>query len=127
MEFSVDKHLKTDEPSGTVYLSTKPRPIKVVNTAPSNNMRADEIANKTTKTGKVTAVVAVTNIFCKKKCNLRCANSGNEKPSCQKLENANFPEENSCGLRNLYLITRKGRLPKKLAPTLKKLEINSTN
>jgi hypothetical protein len=34
-------------------LSTEPRPIKVVDTAPSNNMRADKIVIKTAKTGKV--------------------------------------------------------------------------
>ncbi len=38
-------------------MSTEPRPIKVATTAPSDTMRADEIAIKTTKNGKVTAVV----------------------------------------------------------------------
>jgi hypothetical protein len=33
MELDVDKRLKIDEPLGTIYLSHKPRPIKVVNTA----------------------------------------------------------------------------------------------
>ncbi len=45
--FSADKHLKIDKPLCSVYLSTEACPIKVVNTAPSNNMRADKIANKT--------------------------------------------------------------------------------
>jgi hypothetical protein len=47
-------------------LSHKPCPIKVVNTALSETTKADEIASKTTKTGKVTAVVAVMRIFRKK-------------------------------------------------------------
>jgi hypothetical protein len=47
-------------------------------------MRADEIAIKTAKTGKVTAVVTVISIFCKKKCNLRSANSRNKKLSHQR-------------------------------------------
>jgi hypothetical protein len=65
-------------------------------------------------------------IFCKK-CNLWNAKFGDEKPSCQKMESADFPEENSRGPRNLYQKTRKGRLSKKLASKSKKLELNSTN
>jgi hypothetical protein len=49
MGFSVDKYLKIDKFLGTVYQSTKPRPIKVTNTVPSNNMRANEIAIETAK------------------------------------------------------------------------------
>ncbi len=63
MELDVDKHLKIDEPLGTIYSSHKPHPIKVINTALSETTKADEIANKTTKTGKVTGVVAVMSIF----------------------------------------------------------------
>jgi hypothetical protein len=59
----VDKHLKIDEPLGNIYSSHKPRLIKVVNTALSETMKADQIAIKTEKTGKVTAVVAVMSIF----------------------------------------------------------------
>jgi hypothetical protein len=66
MGFSVDKHLKTDKLSGTVYLSTEPRLIKAINTATSENKRADEIASKTAKTGKLTAVVTVMSIYYKK-------------------------------------------------------------
>jgi hypothetical protein len=77
-------------------LSTEPCPIKVINTAPSNNMRAGEIANETAKTGKVVAVVAVMSIFCKKKCNSQSANYGNKKLCRQKAESANFPKEKSC-------------------------------
>jgi hypothetical protein len=57
MGFSVDKRLKLDKPLGTIYLSTKPHPIKVANTALSKTTRANEIAIKTAKTGKVTAMV----------------------------------------------------------------------
>jgi hypothetical protein len=51
-------------------MSTVSLPIKVVNTAHSNTTWADEIANETTKTSKVTVVVAMMSIFCKKKCKL---------------------------------------------------------
>jgi hypothetical protein len=59
MGFSVDKHLKIDEPLGTVYSSTEPHLIEVAATTPYEIMRADEIAIKTTKTGMVTAVIMV--------------------------------------------------------------------
>jgi hypothetical protein len=67
MGFSVDKRLKIDKPLCTIYLSTEPCPIKVVDTAPSETTRANEIAIKTAKTSKVTAVVAVMSIFSEKK------------------------------------------------------------
>ncbi len=41
MELYADKHLKIDEPLGTIYSSHKPCPIKVVNTALSETMKAD--------------------------------------------------------------------------------------
>ncbi len=66
----VDKHLKIDEPLETIYSTHKPRPIKVVETALSETMKADEIVSKTAKTGKVTAVVAVMSIFKKTRCKL---------------------------------------------------------
>jgi hypothetical protein len=84
-----------DEPLGTIYSSHKPRPIKVVDTALSETMKADQIAIETAKTGKVTAVVAVMSIFSKKKIKLQSTNLRNERPSCQKVERANFPEENT--------------------------------
>ncbi len=90
MGLDVDKRLKIDKPLGTIYLSHKPRPIKVVNTAPSETTKADEIAIKTAKTRKVTAVVAVMSIFSRKRCELQSANLGNKKPSRQKAERANF-------------------------------------
>ncbi len=54
--------LKLDKPFGTVYSSTESRLVKVAATAPSNNVRADEITIKTTKTDKLTAVVVVMSI-----------------------------------------------------------------
>jgi hypothetical protein len=65
-DFGVDKCLKIEKPLVTAYSSTEPCPIKVIATAPSDNMRADEIAIKPAKTGKVTAVVALMSIFSKK-------------------------------------------------------------
>ncbi len=46
---------------------------------------------------------------------------------CQKVERANFPEENTHGLRSLSQKSRKGWIPKKLAPKSKKLELNCIN
>ncbi len=53
-----------------MYLSHKPRPIKVVNTALSETTKADEIASKTAKTRKVIAVVLVMSIYTLK--DLKC-------------------------------------------------------
>jgi hypothetical protein len=108
-------------------LSHKPQPIKVANTALSETTKADEIAIKTAKTGKVTAVVAVMSIFSRKRCKLQTANLGNEKPSCQKVESANFPEGNTHGLRSPSQKLRKGRIQKILASKSEKLELNCTN
>ncbi len=47
-------------------MSTEPCPIKVVDTAHSKNLRADEFVIETAKTGKVSAVVALMSIFSKK-------------------------------------------------------------
>ncbi len=63
MGLDVDKRLKIDEPLGTIYSSQEPHPIKVVDTALSETTKADEIAIKTAKTRKVTAVVAVMSIL----------------------------------------------------------------
>jgi hypothetical protein len=41
-------------------------PIKVIDTAPGIPMKADEIANKSAQTSKMTAVVMVMSIYCKK-------------------------------------------------------------
>ncbi len=47
MGLDEDKRLKIDEPLGTIYLSHKPHPINVANTALSETTKADEIAIKT--------------------------------------------------------------------------------
>jgi hypothetical protein len=127
MGFSVDKCLKIDESLGSIYSSHKPRPIKVPNTALSETTKADEIAIKTAKTGKVTVLVAVMSAFSKKRCKSWSANLGNEKPSCQKAERANFLEENTRRLRSPSQKSRKGQILKKLAFKSKKLELNCTN
>jgi hypothetical protein len=111
---------------GTIYLSHKPHPIKVVDKALSQTMKADEIAIKTAKSGTVTALVAVMNIFGNKGCKLRSANLRNEKPSCQKAERA-FPEGKTRGSRSLSQKSRKGQILKKLASKSKKLELKCTS
>jgi hypothetical protein len=83
-------------------LSTEARPIKVINTALSNNMRANEIAIETAKTGNVTAEVAVMSIYCRKKCKPGSISSGNKKPSHQKAESADFLEENFQKTKKLF-------------------------
>jgi hypothetical protein len=108
MELSVDRHFKIDKPLEPIYLSHKPHPIKVVDTALSKAMKADEIAKETTTTSKVTAVVAVMSIFKRKRCELRSTSLGNERPSCQKAERANFLQENTRGLQNFSQKSRKG-------------------
>jgi hypothetical protein len=45
----------------------------------------------------------------------------------KKAERANIPEENTRGSRSPSQKSRKGRIPKKLAPKSKKLELNCTN
>jgi hypothetical protein len=127
MELSVDKCPILDKPLGTIYSSTEPRQMKVANTAPSETTRADEATIKTAETGEVTAVVVVLSIFSEKRCKLRSANCRNKKPSHQKGESANFPEEITRRLRSFSQKTRKGLIPKKLAPKSKKLELNHTN
>ncbi len=62
MELYVDKHLKIDKPLEPIYSSHKPRLIQVVDTALSETTKADEITSKTTKIGKVNAVVAIMSI-----------------------------------------------------------------
>ncbi len=90
-------------------------------------LRLMKLQLKLQKTGKVTAVVAVMWFFRKKRCKLRSAYLRNEKSSRQKAERADFPEENTHWLRSLSQKLREGRIPKKLAPKLKKLELNRTN
>jgi hypothetical protein len=116
-----------DQPLEPIYLSHKPHPIKVADTALSIATKADEIAKETAETGKVTAVVTVMSIFKRKRCKLRSASLGNERPSRQKVERANFSQENTRGLRNISQKSRKRWIPKKLASKLKKLELNCSN
>ncbi len=61
--FSLDKRLKLVKLLGTVYITTEACSIKVVKTAPSKTIRADNIAIETAKTSKVTAVVTVMSIL----------------------------------------------------------------
>jgi hypothetical protein len=75
----------------------------------------------------VTAVVTVMSIFSRKRCKLRSVNLGNEKPSFQKAERANFPEENTHGSRSPSQKLRKGQIQKKLVSKLKKLELKCTS
>jgi hypothetical protein len=96
MGFSIDKHLKLDKPLGTVYMFTEVHPTKVIDSTPSKHMRADEIAIETAKPGKMTVMVAVMSIFCRKKCKSRSANPGNKKPSCKKAESLIFGVKQSC-------------------------------
>jgi hypothetical protein len=69
----------------------------------------------------------VMSIFKRKRCKLRSTNLGNKRPSCQKAERADFPEENIPGSKSLSQKSRKGQIPQKLASKLKKLELNCTN
>jgi hypothetical protein len=108
-------------------MSHKPHPIKVINTALSKATKADKIAKETAETRKVTVVVVVMSIFKRKRCKSRSASLGNERPSHQKAERANFLQENTRGSQNLSQISRKGWIPKKLASKSKKLELNCTN
>jgi hypothetical protein len=64
-----DKHLKLDEPIGQNLMSTTAHPIKVTTTAcpDPEGFRDTEITKVFSKTGKVTAVVAVMTIFNKHK------------------------------------------------------------
>ena len=58
----VDKHLKLEQPSGIDLKSTNTRPIKATKLA-LDIIRANGIAIENSKTGKVTAVVAILKVF----------------------------------------------------------------
>jgi hypothetical protein len=73
-------------------LSTEPHPIKVATTAP-DNIRADEIAINTAKTGKVTAVVTVMSIFCRERCNSQNAKSRDKKLLAKRQKVPNYQRE----------------------------------
>jgi hypothetical protein len=72
MGFRGDKHLIIDKPTGHNYMSSETCPIKVTN-LDSEKIRANEIAIENSKTGKVTAVVAVMYLSKDKICNSRSA------------------------------------------------------
>ncbi len=58
----VDKHLKLEQPSGIDLKSTDSRPIKATKLA-LDIIRANKITIENSKTGKVTAVVAILKVF----------------------------------------------------------------
>jgi hypothetical protein len=58
----VDKHLKLEQPLGIDLNSTDTHPIKATKLA-LDIIRANKIAIKNSKTGKVTAVVAILKVF----------------------------------------------------------------
>jgi hypothetical protein len=75
-----DKRLKIIKLMGNNFLTTTAfRPIKAINTASSvpKGSRVDQKPIESSKTGKVTTVVAVMTIFCKNKRNLWNANLQN--------------------------------------------------
>jgi hypothetical protein len=123
----VDKRPKIDRPFETIYSSHKPRPIKVVDTALSETAKADEIASKTAKTGKVTAVVLVMRFFRKKDVNCGALVSEIRGHLAKRQKEPIFLQENARQLRSLSQKLRKGWIPKKLVPKSKKLELNCTN
>jgi hypothetical protein len=70
----VDKHLKLEQPSGIDLKSTDTRPIKTTKLL-LDTIRDNEIAIENSKTGKVTAVVAILKVLGDK------SNSHNSNPS----------------------------------------------
>ena len=71
----VDKRIKLVQPSGVQLKSTDTRPIKATKLA-LDTIRANETAIENSKTGKVTAVVAILKIFGDNIRNSRNANPG---------------------------------------------------
>jgi len=58
----LDKRLKLEQPNGIHLISTDSHPIKATKLA-LDTIRANEIAIENSKTGKVTAVVAILKVF----------------------------------------------------------------
>jgi hypothetical protein len=89
MSGPVDKRLKLELPSGIHLKSTDTRPIKATKLA-LDTIRANEIAIENSKTGKVTAVVAILTVFGDNVRNSRSANPGkllnkpNNRPNLKK-------------------------------------------
>ncbi len=71
----VDTRIKLEQPSGVQLKSTDTRPIKATKLA-LDTIRANEIAIENSKTGKVTAVVAILKVFGGDTRNSRSANPG---------------------------------------------------
>jgi hypothetical protein len=71
----VDKRLKIDQPSGIHLNSTDTHPIKATKLA-LDTIRANEIAIENSKTGKVTAIIAILKVFADNTHNSRSANPG---------------------------------------------------
>ena len=69
----VDKRLKLEQPPGIHLKPTDTRPIKATKLA-LDTIRANEITIENSKTGKVTAVVAILKVFGNNICNSRNAN-----------------------------------------------------
>ncbi len=70
----MDKRFKLDKPPGINLTSSNTRPIKATRTA-LENIKANEKSIKNSRTGKVTAVVAIMKIFSKNFNNSRNSNS----------------------------------------------------
>jgi hypothetical protein len=101
-------------------MSSETRPIKVTIIDPET-IRANKIAIENSKTGKVTAVVAVIYLFRETKCNLRRANPKSRKKPSQEMDKiSNFLMENSHNLRKVSQKSRKEQFSKKKVPNLKK-------
>jgi hypothetical protein len=71
----LDKHFKLDKPTGINLTSSDTRPIKATRTA-LEIITANKKLIKNSKTGKVTAVVAIMKSFDKNIGNSRNSNSG---------------------------------------------------
>jgi hypothetical protein len=71
---SLDKRLKLEQPSGIDLVYTDTRPIKATKLA-LDTIKANEIAIENSKTGKVTAVIAILKVFGDKISNSRNATS----------------------------------------------------
>jgi hypothetical protein len=82
MGFRVDKRLKLDKLMGHNYMSSETRPIKVTS-LDSDKIRAKGIAIENSKTGKVTAVVAVMYLSKDKICNSQSAKRKPLAKDCQ--------------------------------------------
>ena len=69
-----DKRLKFEQPNGIHLISTDTRPIKATSKLALDTIRANEIRIENSRTGKVTAFVAILKIFGENSNNSRNAN-----------------------------------------------------